>query len=92
MQKAKAQGKKPPKQKPYVPLLEVFYKQEGGATVLGKGCDIVTGETCVPASLTTSLGDAAVLLFSVLWPGLCLCQPTGKSNEAASGLAYVQFS
>jgi hypothetical protein len=27
------------------------------------GHDIVTGETCVPASLNSSLGNTAVLLF-----------------------------
>jgi hypothetical protein len=37
--------------------------KQGGAEALGEGCDIVTGETCVPASLNTSLGDVAVLLF-----------------------------
>jgi hypothetical protein len=34
--------------------------KQGGAEALGEGCDIVTGETCVPASLNTSLGEAAV--------------------------------
>jgi hypothetical protein len=37
--------------------------KQGGAEDLGEGRDIVTGETCVPACLNTSLGDAAVLLF-----------------------------
>jgi hypothetical protein len=37
--------------------------KQGGAEVLGEGCDIVTGETCVPVSLNLNLGDAAVLLF-----------------------------
>jgi hypothetical protein len=45
-----------------------------------EGYDIVTGETCIPVSLNASLGDTAVMLFSVSWPGLCLSQPTGKSN------------
>jgi hypothetical protein len=48
--------------------------------VLREGHDIVTGETYVPASLKVNLGDAAVQLFSVLWPGLCLSWPTGKRN------------
>jgi hypothetical protein len=40
--------------------------------VLRKGHDIVTGETCVPASLNVNnLGEAAVLHFPLLWPGLC---------------------
>jgi hypothetical protein len=77
--KAKAKIKK---QKPQ-PSFNAFYKQwqQGGAEALGReGLDIVTGETCVPASLNVNLGDAAVLLFSVSWPGLCLSWPTGKSN------------
>jgi hypothetical protein len=41
--------------------------KQGGAVALREGHDIVTGETCVPASLNTNyLGDTAVLL-----PGLC---------------------
>jgi hypothetical protein len=37
-------------------------KQGGGAAVLGEGPDIVTRETCVPASLNgNSLGKAAEL-------------------------------
>jgi hypothetical protein len=46
-----------------------------------EGHDIVTGETCIPASLNANnLGDAAVLLFPVCWPGLCHSRPTDKSN------------
>jgi hypothetical protein len=65
--------------------------------VLGKGHDIVTGETCVPASLNVNnLGEAAVLHFPLLWLGLCQSQPTDKhlrkNSQAASHLAYVQFS
>jgi hypothetical protein len=37
--------------------------KQGGTEAVGEGLDIVTGETCVPASLNTSLGDAAVPLF-----------------------------
>jgi hypothetical protein len=41
-------------------------KQGGGATVLGEGCDIITGETCDPYSLNVnSLGKAAVLHFAL---------------------------
>jgi hypothetical protein len=37
--------------------------KQGGAAVLGKGCDIVTGETCITASLNiNNLGKAAELL------------------------------
>jgi hypothetical protein len=65
--------------------------------VLGAGHDIVTGETCIPASLkVNNLGEAAVLHFSLLWSGLCQSQPTDKhlkkNSWAVSHLAYVQFS
>jgi hypothetical protein len=47
--------------------------KHGGAAVLREGCDIVTGETCVPASLKVNhLREAAVLHFPLLWPGLCV--------------------
>jgi hypothetical protein len=39
-------------------------KQGGGVPVLEEGCDIVTGETCVPTSISEHkqlLGKAAVL-------------------------------
>jgi hypothetical protein len=37
--------------------------KQGGTAVLGAGHDIVTGETCIPASLkVNNLGEAAVLL------------------------------
>jgi hypothetical protein len=54
--------------------------KQGGAAVLGQECDIVTGETCIPASLNiNNLGKAAVLNFPVLWLGLCQSQPTDKN-------------
>jgi hypothetical protein len=37
--------------------------KQGGAEALGEGRDIVTGETCFPASLNASLGDGSA--FSV---------------------------
>jgi hypothetical protein len=42
-----------------------FYKlqQTGGAEALGELHNIVTEETCIPASLKASLGDIAVVLF-----------------------------
>jgi hypothetical protein len=47
--------------------------------VLREGCDLVREETCVPASLkVNNLGEAAVLHFTFLWPGLCQSQPTDK--------------
>jgi hypothetical protein len=47
--------------------------------VLREGCDIVTGETCMLAFLNVNnLGEAAVLHFPLLWPGLCQPQPTDK--------------
>jgi hypothetical protein len=47
---------------------------------LGEGCDTVTRETCVPASLNiNNLGKAAVLHLPLLWPGLCQSQPTETS-------------
>jgi hypothetical protein len=51
---------------PASPISESFIssgKQGGGATVLRKGCDTVTRETCDPASLNV-LGKAAVLHFA----------------------------
>jgi hypothetical protein len=45
--------------------------KQGGTVVPGEGYDIITGETCVPASLNVNnLGEAAGLLF----PLSCLCQ------------------
>jgi hypothetical protein len=53
--------------------------------VLREGCDIVTGETCVPASLNVNnLGEGAVLHFPLLWPGLCQSQPTDKHLRKSS--------
>jgi hypothetical protein len=41
-------------------------EQGGGATVLGEGCDIVTGENCDCYSLNVNiLGKAAVLPFAL---------------------------
>jgi hypothetical protein len=41
-------------------------KQEGGATVLQEGHDIVTRETCIPTFLKVNiLGNAAVLHFAL---------------------------
>jgi hypothetical protein len=54
---------------PHVFLQQVFYKQGGGATVLGGG-DIVTRETYDPTSLNiNNLGKAAVLhvAFTPFW-------------------------
>jgi hypothetical protein len=54
--------------------------KQGGAVVLREGCDIVTGETFVPASLNVNnLGEAAVL-----WPGLCQSQLTDKHLRKSS--------
>jgi hypothetical protein len=39
----------------------------------------VTGGTWVSASWKASLRESAVL-FSFLWPGLCLSRPTGTRN------------
>jgi hypothetical protein len=47
--------------------------------VLEEGCDTVIGKTCVPDSLNVNnLGEAVVLYFRLLWPGLCQSQPTDK--------------
>jgi hypothetical protein len=43
--------------------------KQGGAEALREGRDIATGETCIPASLNTSLGNTAFLLFSVSGQG-----------------------
>jgi hypothetical protein len=58
--------KKPSKQNPQPSFSgpSINSGKQDGAEVLGEGRDIVTGETCVPASLNASLGDTAVLLFS----------------------------
>jgi hypothetical protein len=77
--KVKVEGKKP-KPKPSFKGPFINSSKQGGAAAFGEGRGIVTGETCVPVSLNTSLGDVAVLLFSASWPGLCLSQPTGKNN------------
>jgi hypothetical protein len=51
--------------------------KQGGTAVLGEGHDIVTGETCVPASLNiNNLGEAVVLHFPLPQPGLCQSWPT----------------
>jgi hypothetical protein len=50
--------------------------KQGGAAVLWQGLDIVTGETCVPASLNVNNLEAAVLHFPLLWPGRCQSQLT----------------
>jgi hypothetical protein len=51
---------------------------------LGEERDIVTGGTCVPASLNmNNLGEAAVLHFP-LWPGLCQSRPTEKHLRKSS--------
>jgi hypothetical protein len=53
--------------------------KQGGAAVLGEGCNIVTRGTCIPASLNVNnLEEAAVLHFPLLWLGLCQSQPTYK--------------
>jgi hypothetical protein len=39
--------------------------KQGGSEALGQGRDIVTGKTCILASVNTNLGDTAVLLFPV---------------------------
>jgi hypothetical protein len=52
--------------KPVSSISESFIisDKQGEAGVLREGCDILTGETCVPASLNVNnLGEAAVLHF-----------------------------
>jgi hypothetical protein len=62
--------------------------KQGGAAVLRKGHDIVTGETCIPASLNVNnLGEAAVLLARAV-----PISAYDESSQAASHLAYAQFS
>jgi hypothetical protein len=78
---------KSPIKKPQVLFSESFIhcsKQGGLETILGEGCDIVTRETCVPASLKgNNLGKAAVLHLQLercqtqlvaYWAQLWLCQ------------------
>jgi hypothetical protein len=81
-QKGSKQNNQAKGKKPQTLLQGPFINRgkQGGAEALGEERDIVTGETCGPTSLNTSLGDAAVLLFSVSWPGLCLSWPTDESN------------
>jgi hypothetical protein len=84
--KAKGKKQKPtakaPKAKAPSPPSGASYTQwqTGWSRGSGERRIIVTGETCVPASLNSNLGDVGVLLFSVSWPGLCLSRPSGKSN------------
>jgi hypothetical protein len=56
------------KKAPSPPSVGLSGKQ-GGAEALGEESDIVTRETCISASLKASLGDAAVLHFSVCGQG-----------------------
>jgi hypothetical protein len=64
--------------------------KQGGAKTLGKGCDIVTGKTCLPPSLNASLGDAAVLLVSVCGRG---CAYLGLQVKAITlHLALLSYS
>jgi hypothetical protein len=85
-QKPKAQSSKDKKSKAKSPassFSESFIAngKQGGAVVLGEGRDIVTRETCVPASLNiNNLGEAAVLHFPLLWLGLFL-NILGKATE-----------
>jgi hypothetical protein len=59
--------------------------KQGGAVVLGEGHIIVTGETCIPASLNiNNLGEAGVLHFSLLWPGLYQSWATDKNLKKTS--------
>jgi hypothetical protein len=82
----KSQKPKSQTQKPKAQSLMSFFSEsfipsgkQGGAATLGEGRDIVTGETCLPASLNVNnLGKAAVLHFPLLWPGLCQSWPTDK--------------
>jgi hypothetical protein len=56
---------KKPKAKASLPPSGVFINldKQSGAEALGRGCDIVTGETCISASLNANnLGETAVLL------------------------------
>jgi hypothetical protein len=57
--------------------------KQGGTAVLGEGCDIVTGETCVPASLNINNLGEAVLHFRLLWLGLCLSRPTDNLRKSS---------
>jgi hypothetical protein len=53
--------------------------------VLRERCDIVTGVTCIFAPLNANnLGEAAVLHFPFLWPGLCQCERTDKHLRKSS--------
>jgi hypothetical protein len=53
---------------------------QSGAVVLREERDIVTGETCIPASLNVNnLGEVAVFHFPLLWPGLCQSHTTDKN-------------
>jgi hypothetical protein len=68
---------KPPKQKPQSNSCAssfsesfIFSGKQGGAGVLREGHDIVTGETCIPASLNiNNLEEAAILHFPLLGQG-----------------------
>jgi hypothetical protein len=64
-------------------------KQGGGVTVLEEGRDIITRETCIPASLNVNnLGKAVVLHFALFcgWGSAKLSLPIIGHN-----CAYVKF-
>jgi hypothetical protein len=76
------------KQKPQDKILGPSFNEsfipsgkQGGTEVLGKRHDIVTGKTCLPASLKINSLEAAVLRFPLLWPGLCLYLPTDNLRK-----------
>jgi hypothetical protein len=78
--KSKSLKQKLPKQETsHPPSRSLLYPvvKQGGTAVLREGCDIVTEETCIPASLNlNNLGEAGVLRFPLLWPELCLSWST----------------
>jgi hypothetical protein len=57
------------------------------------GGDIVTGETWVLASMNVNnFGEAAVVHFPLLWPGLCQSQNIlGKAAELQLALLMSSF-
>jgi hypothetical protein len=85
-QKPKASSKKPKAKSKSLP--SSFSKssgKQGRDAVLRVLHDIVTEETCVPASLNiNNLGKAAVLHFPFLWLVLWQSQPTDKHFRKSS--------
>jgi hypothetical protein len=88
----KAQSKKPQSKSLASSFSESLISsgKQCGTAVLGERHDIITRETCVPASLNiNNLGETAVLHFPLLWLGLCQSLPTDKETNKKKQLNCI---